>query len=185
MRDKTLKAEYRNSIRSKALIRNAFSQLLKEKNFSDISATDVIVRADISRATFYAHYPDTRTLLYSLIWSMIDEMSLLLEPMEKEDFKSLIGRNLGVITSYLRHNWDYARALFKADKECGASLVIISDLVEKLSFLGDRSFLSFALSGIFRSYSDVLEKGDVTLLDECRDKLEKYLKALSEAAVAE
>jgi AcrR family transcriptional regulator len=55
--------EYRNAIRSKQLIRNAFLELLNEKSFDRITATDIINRADINRSTFYAHYPDARGLM--------------------------------------------------------------------------------------------------------------------------
>ena len=53
------KVEYRNSIRSKVLIRKAFADLLKEKPYSEIKASDIIEKADIARATFYAHFSDT------------------------------------------------------------------------------------------------------------------------------
>lgn len=57
------KKEYRNSVRSRNMIRTAFLDLLNEKNFEKITATDIINRADINRSTFYAHYPDARGLL--------------------------------------------------------------------------------------------------------------------------
>ena len=43
--------EYRNAIRSKQLIRNAFLELLNEKSFDRITATDIINRADIASMT--------------------------------------------------------------------------------------------------------------------------------------
>ena len=61
MREKTgQKAEYRSAIRSRRLIREAYTQLLKEKNLQKITVTDIVTRAEINRATFYAHYPDVR-----------------------------------------------------------------------------------------------------------------------------
>ena len=61
------KKEYRNSVRSKNLIRSAFLDLLGEKNLEKITATDIIKRADINRSTFYAHYPDARGLLDEIL----------------------------------------------------------------------------------------------------------------------
>ena len=55
--------EYRNKIRSRQLIRQAFEELLKEKNYDKITATDVINRANVNRSTFYAHYPDVRGIV--------------------------------------------------------------------------------------------------------------------------
>lgn len=46
----------KNALRSKALIREAFLELLKVKHSVDITVTDIVKKADINRATFYAHY---------------------------------------------------------------------------------------------------------------------------------
>lgn len=58
-----MKAEYRSAIRSRKLIRQAFVDLLEEKDFARITVTDIVNRADINRGTFYAHYTDTRAVL--------------------------------------------------------------------------------------------------------------------------
>ena len=56
MREKTGgRAEYRSAIRSRRMIREAYTVLLKEKDLSKITVTDIVNRADINRATFYAH----------------------------------------------------------------------------------------------------------------------------------
>ena len=61
MKERTsTKAEYRSAIRSRRMIREAYMELLKEKDLSKITVTDIIKRADLNRATFYAHYPDVR-----------------------------------------------------------------------------------------------------------------------------
>lgn len=52
------KREYRSAARSRRMIREAFLELLKEKDFSKITVTDIVKRADLNRSTFYAHYPD-------------------------------------------------------------------------------------------------------------------------------
>ena len=50
--------EYRSSIRSRRMIREAFLALLEEKEFGKITVSDIVKRADLNRSTFYAHYPD-------------------------------------------------------------------------------------------------------------------------------
>ena len=52
--------EYRSSIRSRRMIREAFLALLDEKEFGKITVTDITNRADLNRSTFYAHYPDVQ-----------------------------------------------------------------------------------------------------------------------------
>lgn len=49
--------------RTRSLILQAFGELLAEKSFDAISVQDVTDRAQINRATFYAHYVDKFELL--------------------------------------------------------------------------------------------------------------------------
>ena len=57
------KREYRSAVRSRRLIREAFLQMLREKELERITVTDIVRRADINRSTFYAHYQDLRAVL--------------------------------------------------------------------------------------------------------------------------
>ena len=85
------KKEYRSALRSRRMIREAFLSLLREKSFEKITVTDVVNRADINRSTFYAHYPDVRGLVDSIIQKNLDDSmdlirnttfrDLLLDPM--------------------------------------------------------------------------------------------------------
>ena len=54
------KREYRSATRSRRMIREAFLELIQEKEFSKITVTDIVKRADLNRSTFYAHYPDVQ-----------------------------------------------------------------------------------------------------------------------------
>ena len=49
--------------RTRGLILQAFNDLLAEKNFESISVQDVTDKAQINRATFYAHFQDKYALL--------------------------------------------------------------------------------------------------------------------------
>lgn len=68
------KAEYRSSIRSKTLIRNALVSLMQEKPFEKITITDIVRRADINRGTFYAHFKDSREVLERIRSDALSEM---------------------------------------------------------------------------------------------------------------
>lgn len=50
-------------LRTRQLIREAFSTLLQKKEFDAITIKDIAQRASINRATFYAHYEDKYALL--------------------------------------------------------------------------------------------------------------------------
>lgn len=49
--------------RTRSLILGSFEDLLAEKGFESISVQDVTDKAEINRATFYAHFPDKYALL--------------------------------------------------------------------------------------------------------------------------
>jgi AcrR family transcriptional regulator len=49
--------------RTRNLILQAFEELINEKNFDAISVQDITGKAQINRATFYAHFSDKYTLL--------------------------------------------------------------------------------------------------------------------------
>ncbi|MBI5953572.1 MAG: TetR family transcriptional regulator [Chloroflexi bacterium] len=59
--------------RTRLLIMQSFESLLAEKNFANISVQDVTDKAQINRATFYAHFQDK----YDLLNQAINEMFML------------------------------------------------------------------------------------------------------------
>jgi len=61
--------------RTRSLILRAFEELLAEKGFETISVQDVTAKAEINRATFYAHFPDKYALLdYSISHMFMSEI---------------------------------------------------------------------------------------------------------------
>ena len=56
--------------RTRSLILQAFGSLLAEKGFESISVQDVTDKAEINRATFYAHFQDKYDLLNKAIGQM-------------------------------------------------------------------------------------------------------------------
>ena len=51
--------------RTRASLQDALTQLMIEKGYEAITVQDIIDRADVGRATFYAHFADKHTLLVS------------------------------------------------------------------------------------------------------------------------
>jgi AcrR family transcriptional regulator len=49
--------------RTRQLLQQALGELLAEKQFSEITVQDITERAEVNRATFYAHFPDKYALL--------------------------------------------------------------------------------------------------------------------------
>ena len=65
--------------RTRQNIMNGFMKLIKQKEFSDITITDITQEADINRSTFYYHFMDK--------YDLIDEIQR--EVLTKEIFKEV------------------------------------------------------------------------------------------------
>lgn len=76
------KKEYRSSIRSRRMIREAFKELLREKEFGKITVTDIVTRADLNRSTFYAHYPDIHGVVEEIQDDIISRNIALIEELQ-------------------------------------------------------------------------------------------------------
>lgn len=105
------KAKYRSALRSRRLIREAFLQLLKEKDVNKITVTDIVKLADINRTTFYAHYPDVHGVIEEIENEIIEKMITLLDSLKFKNFISDITPLLKEINNYLEENVDYCRTL--------------------------------------------------------------------------
>ena len=80
--DKPVKPD-RRAVRSKRLIMEAWRELILEKEYKKISVSDIVERADIGRATFYAHFEDKNHLgryIFSQLLAQIEkEIEISLE----------------------------------------------------------------------------------------------------------
>ena len=109
------KAEYRSAIRSRRLIRQAYTALLKEKDLSKITVTDIVNRADINRATFYAHYPDVRGVTEEIENEIIAKMMDVLKNFKFTNFFRNPAPLLLQLSRYLEEDADFYRLLIRAN----------------------------------------------------------------------
>lgn len=65
--EKTGKHLDRRVRRTKRLLKNAFIEILNEKNYEQIFVSDIVECADYNRATFYRHYENKEELVNELI----------------------------------------------------------------------------------------------------------------------
>lgn len=69
----------RNALRSKRMLRKAFVELSAEREADKITVVDVVNRADLSRNTFYAHYPDVQAIAEEIENELIDRLNQYLD----------------------------------------------------------------------------------------------------------
>ncbi len=109
------KAEYRSAIRSRKLIRQAFVELLQEKDLEKITVTDIITRADINRGTFYAHYQDTRAVIEQIENEIIGKMLEFLGEFRFQNFFKDPLPLLMKISHYLDEDVEFYRILINSN----------------------------------------------------------------------
>lgn len=109
------KAEYRSAKRSRALIRQAYTDLLKEKDLNKITVTDIVKKADINRGTFYAHYPDVRGVTEEIEDEFIEEMLNILAEFKYENFFQNPTPLLLKISRFLEKDEEFYKVLIKSN----------------------------------------------------------------------
>jgi AcrR family transcriptional regulator len=64
----------RRVARTKAAIEDAFVQLVLERGYERVAVEDICDRADLARATFYAHYPNKEAVLFSVSERLVEDL---------------------------------------------------------------------------------------------------------------
>jgi AcrR family transcriptional regulator len=76
--------------RTQHLLKQAFIEVVNEKGFPAVSIQDVTDRANVNRATFYAHFQDKYALLEAIISEKIQQtLSKTLPPVSQWDRSTL------------------------------------------------------------------------------------------------
>lgn len=105
------KKEYRNAVRSRRLIRAAFVNLMHEKPFHKITATDIINRADINRSTFYAHYPDAKAVVGEITDEILQRFRELLSELDLSTFFDKPDAIVKNVSGFLHENQELYRLM--------------------------------------------------------------------------
>ncbi len=182
---KRTKAEYRSSLRSKRLIREALVTMMRQKPFEKITITDIVKTADINRGTFYAHYKDTEEVLASIKEIAGEEFASAFEGMTPDIVLANPRPLFSSLTGLILKDRDYYKLILSVDVFRGAVMQsrfrIVRYLMSSTSFQHLASEpemkprlsagLDFLVTGIINLYADVIS-GDVPIpLEELPDLL--------------
>jgi AcrR family transcriptional regulator len=64
----------RRVARTKTAIEDAFVQLVLERGYERVAVEDITDRADLARATFYAHYPNKEAVQFSVFNRLTEDL---------------------------------------------------------------------------------------------------------------
>ena len=107
---------------TKNIIKNTFIELLKEKEISKISVSELCNKADINRATFYRYYIDIYDLLEKIEQDLILQLKEMLYDKSNQSMKEVIEDYLNLFLD----NKDLIRLIFINRK----SIIFLNDFFE-------------------------------------------------------
>lgn len=176
------KKEYRSAVRSRKMIRQAFFELLKEKNFEKITVTDVVKKADVNRSTFYAHYPDVMGVVEEIQMEILDYTQQFMDNLDFKDFYENPKPHLQEIVKLVAENNELYRLLMTsamAAKQLDQLKYIIIDRTIETLDVRDRFESKFELEfatrffmgGIVDVYTQWLNGVIVCSIDDLTDQL--------------
>ncbi len=184
-----IKSTHKNATRSRHLIKQAYGELLNEKDPSKISVTDIVERANISRGTFYAHYLDVYDLSMAIQNNVLETLDFAIKQI---GLKNMIADPTAAVKmgmAFLEKNKDYY-ALF-VNSSRGDMLIsrVIGFLEDHITPFIDENvtdpmqleqvklFLSYTV-GAFKSVILSWFSGELHLTaEECADQMMRIFMA--------
>jgi len=82
----TEKKPDRRKERTFQMLSGAMLELLKERDYPNITIQDIADRANVSRATFYLHFKDKDELLFKSMERIYDQLSAEYPPVTRDEF---------------------------------------------------------------------------------------------------
>jgi len=152
----------RRVIKTKKAIRNAFAELLSERDINEITIKDISDRAIINRKTFYSYYAG----VYQLIDEIENEIvATLSEALRNEDFESIAHNPYALfqkLTAIINSDMDFYGFLMQSghNSNLDAKIVMALKIKIKSSFweqsgIDEKDFdlaLDFVCAGILSVY---------------------------------
>lgn len=188
---KAKRGEYRSSRRSRALIRNALLQLMRDKDYDQITITEVARKADINRGTFYAHYKNLGEVLESLQNDIAGQLAQIFQSL---DFprKGLAGieQALEDCVAFIKKDPEYIRALLSMEKGGSVqnqwkeaiiayfdSAVVASGRISRMT-PGYKCAVRFVVDGTIDCILDSLTGKSGLRLEDLPKELSRIMKAV-------
>jgi AcrR family transcriptional regulator len=131
--------------RTRQALRTALLDLIKGKDYDEISIEDITERADIGRTTFYLHYKDKEDLLMEEFSTIMYERAQILSeipfsvwlPVSEEDLKKNIAlQPLLLVFEHIYNNSELYNLLLKSANS--------SKIIERIRQISTEAIVKFA-----------------------------------------
>lgn len=180
--------ENRNAARSRRMIREAFLELIREKDIEKITVTDIVRRADLNRSTFYAHYPDIQGVVEEIEQDIFLKNLRLVEATELQELlrdpvpflttlSDVLGENIDLFKR-LGHTEHLHRRLDEFRRHLVEDIRRHPDIPADCQGAADFSVtMHFFIGGIMNTYQQWAEGTLDCSLDDITREIARLIKA--------
>ncbi|GGV19104.1 TetR family transcriptional regulator [Streptomyces litmocidini] len=123
-------AEDRRTRRSRRALGAALVELVLERGFTALTVEDITERADVARATFYAHFRDKEDLFARVTADLLDELGERLAPAVADSAVGFTGKPVLEMLRHAREERDLYRIVLRGDGD-GKPLQMFTDACAK------------------------------------------------------
>ena len=139
-----------SSVKTRRLIKNTFIELLAEKKeISKISVRELVDRAEISRATFYAHFDDIYGVVEEFEREIIDQFFTNAKLLATDDYEKFFE----TLFTFMKQNNDNYKmmcksddVLFSAKKLATLAVNKLMELINNDPHIKNREFIELEIS---------------------------------------
>lgn len=185
-----MKKEYRNAVRTKKMIRSAFSELLGEKKVIEmVTVGELCDRADIAKSTFYNHYNDVYAVAEEFENELLARLSAVLDEVECDQATEYEVYIRKILAFLIENETIYRQAMATADARYIVEKMktLISKKIfeesEVLPFSNDRAKRYIQIRILTNACVDTVAdyfRGIISAsLDEVGDSLVDFINRLS------
>ncbi|MEV0123079.1 TetR/AcrR family transcriptional regulator [Streptomyces sp. NPDC050703] len=114
--------------RTRAALRRALVELVLEKGFQAVTVEEITERADVGRATFYAHCHDKEDLLVGIVRDLAEDRERLLPAVRQARTRGFTGLPVKYIFEHAEQERDVYRVVLRGEGD-GRALREFTDLV--------------------------------------------------------
>ncbi|MCI8342025.1 MAG: TetR/AcrR family transcriptional regulator [Firmicutes bacterium] len=176
--------EDRRVRRTKKLLKQGLSELMKEKEFKDISVKDVTERMDLNRGTFYLHYTDIYDLLNKIEEDVLSDFQHMIDIHRFDTTTKSIMPVIEPLVEYINENADICSVLLLNKAASDFSIKIKNLIILNGKSLLERNFdvktsdevlnytlnyIAYGIIGIFKEWMsdfDSIGKKDIIKLSD-------------------
>ncbi|MFF6901073.1 TetR/AcrR family transcriptional regulator [Streptomyces hydrogenans] len=114
--------------RTRAALRQALVELVLDKGFHAVTVEEITERADVGRATFYAHYRDKEDLLVGVVRDLAEDRERLLPAVQQAHAEGFTGLPVKYIFEHAEQEKPVYQVILRGEGD-GRALREFTDLI--------------------------------------------------------